>query len=255
MLRGVFVYRRFVRDMVTREFRGRYRGSLLGGAWALIQPLVLILVYTLVFSRVMRARLPGLDDGLAYSLYLCAGIFLWDYFARTLARCTTCFLDQAALLKKVAFPRSTLPAIAMVSATDGWSVGGEGTIVGNTIQAKPSPSGANVRFLGGKHPWTGGMFSITGNFMSNQMTNIHLVHHFPERVAQEDPDHPFLASGLIILTNPFDGADERIAVSTEGVGITEGPRRAQQSVPVGIGFDDSKYTRPRRDRPDALQIG
>jgi hypothetical protein len=51
----------------------------------------------------------------------------------------------------------------------------EGTIVGNTIQAKPSPNGANVRFLGGKHPWTGGMFAITGNFMSNQTTNIHLA--------------------------------------------------------------------------------
>lgn len=51
----------------------------------------------------------------------------------------------------------------------------EGTIVGNTIQAKPSPGGANVRFLGGKPPWTGGMFAITGNFMSNQTTNIHLA--------------------------------------------------------------------------------
>jgi lipopolysaccharide transport system permease protein len=117
MLRGVWTYRRFIRDMVAREFRGRYRGSLLGAVWVLLQPLALILVYTLIFSRIMRARLPGVDNSLAYSLYLCAGVFSFDYFGRTLSRCTNCFVEQANLLKKIAFPRSTLPAIALASST------------------------------------------------------------------------------------------------------------------------------------------
>lgn len=51
----------------------------------------------------------------------------------------------------------------------------ETTIVGNTIQARPSPNGANIRMIGGEHPWTGGMCAISGNFISHQTTNLHLV--------------------------------------------------------------------------------
>jgi lipopolysaccharide transport system permease protein len=84
--------------MVARHFKGRYLGSALGGFWASVNPLAQILIYTLVFSQVMPARLPGVHDALAYSLYVCAGLFTWNYFIEVLLRTQTVFLDQANLL-------------------------------------------------------------------------------------------------------------------------------------------------------------
>lgn len=77
LVRAVWRYRGFVAGSVQREFQMRYRNSLLGGAWIVLQPLAMILVYATVFSQIMRARLPGTDDGLGYTIYLCAGILSW----------------------------------------------------------------------------------------------------------------------------------------------------------------------------------
>jgi len=76
MLRALWTYRGFIMGSVKREFQSKYRNSLLGGAWMVLNPLAMIIVYTVIFSQVMRARLPGVDSGFAYSIYLCAGIHL-----------------------------------------------------------------------------------------------------------------------------------------------------------------------------------
>ncbi|MBX3025553.1 ABC transporter permease [bacterium] len=117
MARALWQYRSFIWGMVGREFRARYVNSLLGGLWAILQPLALILIYTVVFGRVMHARLPGSDDPFAYSLYLCAGLLPWLYFSELLQRCQTVFLDHAPLVKKVSFPRISLPVILLLSST------------------------------------------------------------------------------------------------------------------------------------------
>ncbi len=116
-VRAVWHYRGFVSGMVGREFRARYLQSLFGSAWALLSPAAMIAIYTVVFAQVMRARLPGRDDTLAYSIYLCAGLLTWTYFTEVLARSLTVFIDNAALLKKVSFPRITLPVILLLSST------------------------------------------------------------------------------------------------------------------------------------------
>jgi len=103
--------------MVAREFRSRYLGSLLGSAWAVLGPLAMIFIYTVIFSRIMRAKLPGVDDSMAYGLYICAGLLPWTYFIELLSRFPGIFLEQAALIKKVHFPRITLPVIALCSST------------------------------------------------------------------------------------------------------------------------------------------
>jgi lipopolysaccharide transport system permease protein len=114
--RAVWHYRGFVLGMVRREFQYRYLSSLFGSAWAFLNPAALILIYTVVFSQVMRARLPGVDDTLAYSLYLCAGLLPWTAFTELLGRCVALFLEFGTLLKKVSFPRSSLPMIPLVSS-------------------------------------------------------------------------------------------------------------------------------------------
>jgi len=116
MLRTLWLYRGLVIGSVAREFQAKYRNSLLGIGWTIINPLAMILVYTVIFSQVMRAKLPGVDDGLAYSIYLCAGILTWSLFAEVVTRCQNIFIDNANLLKKINFPRTSLPAIALLSS-------------------------------------------------------------------------------------------------------------------------------------------
>ena len=121
-LTALWAYRGFVLGMVARDFRGRYLGSVLGASWAVLNPLAQILIYTLIFSQVMRARLPNIQDTLAYSLYLCAGLLTWNYFVEVLLRSQTVFLEQANMLKKVSFPRITLPSYVFLSATVNFSI-------------------------------------------------------------------------------------------------------------------------------------
>jgi len=121
-LQALWAYRGFVLGMVARDFRGRYRGSVLGATWAIVNPIAQILVYTLIFSQVMRARLPNLHDTLAYSLYLCAGTLTWNYFVEVLLRSQTVFLEQANMLKKVSFPRVALPTYVFLSATVNFAI-------------------------------------------------------------------------------------------------------------------------------------
>ena len=61
MLQSLWAYRGFIHSSVRRDFHARYRNSLLGAVWAILNPLALIAVYTLIFSQVMRARLPGIE--------------------------------------------------------------------------------------------------------------------------------------------------------------------------------------------------
>ncbi len=108
--------------MVNREVRGRYSGSVFGSAWAILNPLAMIAVYTLVFSQVMRARLPDVDDSLAYGIFLCTGIFAWTLFAETLTRTVTIFVDNANLIKKSNFPRITLPLIVSLTGLVNYAI-------------------------------------------------------------------------------------------------------------------------------------
>lgn len=115
-------YKGFVLSMVERELRQRYAQSLLGSLWNVIHPVALILVYTLIFSQVMRSRLPGNNTPFGYSIYLCAGLLPWTLFAGSLDRGIGVFLEQASLIKKVNFPRITLPFIVQLAALSDFAV-------------------------------------------------------------------------------------------------------------------------------------
>ncbi len=116
LTRAVWNYRGFVVGSVKREFQTRYRNSLLGGAWMVLNPLAMIIVYTVIFSQLMKARLPGVDNGLAYGIYLCAGVLTWGFFSEILGRSQSVFLENANLIKKLSFPRICLPLIVVLNA-------------------------------------------------------------------------------------------------------------------------------------------
>lgn len=109
-------YRGFILGSVLREIRLRYRGSMLGACWLVFPPLVMIAIYTLVFSQIMQARLPGSTSGYAYSVYLCAGLLQWNLFAEIVQRLQGTFLENANLIKKASFPRLSLPLITVAGA-------------------------------------------------------------------------------------------------------------------------------------------
>lgn len=121
-LKPVWQYRGFVLSSVKREFRGKYLNSLLGGVWAVLNPLAMILVYTVIFSNVMGAKLPGSALTYAYSVYLCAGVLTWGLFSEIVGRSLTVFIDNANIIKKISFPRLCLPAIVVANAVVNFAI-------------------------------------------------------------------------------------------------------------------------------------
>jgi lipopolysaccharide transport system permease protein len=116
MFRALLGYRGFILGSVKREFQSKYRNSLLGAAWTVLNPLSMIVVYTVIFAQVMHARLPGVDNSFAYSIHLCAGVLTWGLFTEIVSRAQNTFIDNANLLKKLSFPRLCLPVIVVANA-------------------------------------------------------------------------------------------------------------------------------------------
>jgi lipopolysaccharide transport system permease protein len=117
VIKALLAHRGFIFASVKREFELKYRNSLLGAAWTIINPLAMILVYTVIFSQVMQAKLAGVDKGFAYSIFLCAGSLTWGLFAEILTRSQNLFIDNANIIKKINFPKLCLPIITVINAS------------------------------------------------------------------------------------------------------------------------------------------
>ncbi len=122
ILKPLWAYRGFIFGSVKREFQSKYRNSLLGAAWTVINPLAMIVVYTVIFSQLMRTKLPGIDSTFTYSIYLCAGVLTWGLFAEIVTRAQNTFLEHANLLKKLSFPRLCLPVTVVANALLNFSI-------------------------------------------------------------------------------------------------------------------------------------
>jgi len=103
--------------LVRQDFVERYAGSILGTTWLLITPLMQILVFTLVFGRLIGPRIPGTDSIYAYGLYLVSGILPWMTFANTFGRTAAVFRDKASILRKVPLRLSTVALHVAVAET------------------------------------------------------------------------------------------------------------------------------------------
>lgn len=111
MFGNVWVYRYFILSSIRGEFRGRFARSSLGGLWFILHPLAQALIFSIVFVEVLQARLPAAQIEGAFPIYLLSGLAAWGLFSEILTRCMTVFIDQAPVLKKIAFPRLCLPII------------------------------------------------------------------------------------------------------------------------------------------------
>jgi lipopolysaccharide transport system permease protein len=108
---AIWTYRHFIFASIRAEFRSRFARSVLGGLWMIIHPLAQAAIYALILSEVMAARLPGVNDKLAYSIYLLGGMLGWSLFTEVLSRCANIFIDNGNIMKKARFPKICLPVI------------------------------------------------------------------------------------------------------------------------------------------------
>lgn len=110
-IKSVWTYRNFIVASIGSELKGRFARSRLGFAWFVLHPLAQAAIFAVVLSEVLAAKLPGIDDKAGYAVYLMAGIAAWSLFAEIVNRSSTIFIEYASTLKKISFPRLSLPVI------------------------------------------------------------------------------------------------------------------------------------------------
>ncbi|TPM49925.1 ABC transporter permease [Mesorhizobium sp. B2-2-3] len=111
MFRSLWQYRHFIMSSIRGDLKGRFVRSRLGGLWFILHPLAQAVIFSIVLSEVLKARLPDTDSPAAYPIYLLSGMAAWTLFSEILMRSMTVFIEQAPVMKKIAFPRLCLPVI------------------------------------------------------------------------------------------------------------------------------------------------
>lgn len=99
----VLQYKAMLWSMILSDLRTRYKGSFLGFMWTFLNPLLMLVVYSVVFSTVMRIRMDN------YSVFLFIGLLAWNVFASTVQTSSGIILRQSSLVNKIYFPREILP--------------------------------------------------------------------------------------------------------------------------------------------------
>jgi lipopolysaccharide transport system permease protein len=109
---GLSQYRDLLYTLTLHRIKVRYKQSLLGAAWAILQPLSLMLIYTFIFSLI--ARIP--TDGAPYAVFVYTALLPWTYFSNALTTATTGLVGNSHLVTKVYFPREILPITYVLAA-------------------------------------------------------------------------------------------------------------------------------------------
>ncbi len=112
----LWAYRYFILSSIKTEFTARFIRSKLGGLWIIIHPLAQVLVYALILSQIMTAKLPGVDSTYSYPIYILSGIIGWTLFSEIVNKSLNVFIVNGNLLKKMSFPKLALPLIVMGGA-------------------------------------------------------------------------------------------------------------------------------------------
>jgi lipopolysaccharide transport system permease protein len=116
ILKGLWSYRFFVLTSIWNDFYARFVRSKLGGGWLILHPLSQVMIYAFILSNLLSSRIPGVEGTYGYAIYLMAGLLAWNLFSEVLDRCIKVFVNNANIIKKMNFPRITLPVIAIGSA-------------------------------------------------------------------------------------------------------------------------------------------
>ena len=98
-LKEIWEYRTMIQSLVHRDLRGRYKASVLGFLWTFIVPLCQLLVYTMVFSVILKSNIEK------YYLFLFVALIPWNFFSSCLTGGASCILQQQGMVNKIYFPR------------------------------------------------------------------------------------------------------------------------------------------------------
>ena len=115
----LFRYRELFGSLFRRDLRAKYKGSVLGLAWSLAHPIVLMLVYLLVFSVMLKIQTAEYAH---YWLFLLAGLPVWVFFATSVQSASRSLLENANLIRKVRFPRQLVPLSMVATQLVGFAV-------------------------------------------------------------------------------------------------------------------------------------
>ena len=103
LFKSLYQYRELLKSNIKKEIRGKYKGSFLGVLWSFVNPLLMTLVYAIVFPFILRS---GPEH---YVTYIVIGILPWNFFTTVISQGTFTILGNAGIIKKVYFPRIILP--------------------------------------------------------------------------------------------------------------------------------------------------
>src|SRR5688572_14392366 len=110
------MYSELIYSFAKRELLGRYKGSALGIAWAVLTPVVMIAIFTFIFAGIFGARFGATDSHWDYALYLFCGLLPWTMFQESVQQSANTIIIHANLVKRVVFPLETLPAAQVFAA-------------------------------------------------------------------------------------------------------------------------------------------
>src|SRR5438477_7385620 len=103
--REVFLYRELLAFLVWRDIKIRYRQTLLGGLWAVLQPLIAMLIFTFIFNRLAGVK----SDGPPYPLFAFAGLAPWTFFSTAVSQSSNSLVSNQHRVSKIYFPRVFIP--------------------------------------------------------------------------------------------------------------------------------------------------
>lgn len=115
VLRRLFRYRSLLLTLIRRELAARYRGSVLGFLWSLVNPLMLLVVYTFVFNTIFTPRDASVTDHGPYALFLACGVIPWIWLSTAWIEGTLALEANAGLIRKASFPAELLPMVSVLS--------------------------------------------------------------------------------------------------------------------------------------------
>ncbi len=116
MLQTLWQFRFFIVASVHGELKSRFARSYLGGFWFILQPLAQAIIFSVVLSEVLGARLSQTGSKADYAIYVLSGMAAWGFFLEIMNRSLNIFTDNASVMKKIAFPRLCLPLIVLGSS-------------------------------------------------------------------------------------------------------------------------------------------
>ena len=116
LLLNVFKGRHILKTMVIKDIKARYTGSLFGSLWMIATPLYQMLLYTFLFSIILKVRFDTGAGTSSFLVYLLAGLIPWIFFSEATLRGTSVFIDNAHIIKKVKFPLEVCVASVILSS-------------------------------------------------------------------------------------------------------------------------------------------